>query len=418
VGWAIVGALPFVALLMVEQHAATGGWFTPTQSLYFARSDWPASCHRLGFGPDVGCTVEHPGPTSRLGGDGYDLRDALRITRERAGSLGEDLVGWGPLLLVGFAPLVVFASSVDAFMVSFVLALTVAYGLFYYGNAMFFDARHLFPAATFAWLLVARGATLAQNAAVRGAGIVGVMAIALGAGFRPWATRTSGAAEFQATRSDLGRTFRAQGIATGILKTRDLTSFAAAFDPWSADGSRIVALDDNAGLLELRRAHPQLPVFLSLPGDAVGRLYVAAPPPGVAVELERSWPVFIRPNGLAARQLTQDGASGGSVLLLSHATPGARVEVAFETSMAATYAVRVDAAAGPDEGDYTLELDGHPLPDLHGYAAVRGWVRGEPAKMPVPAARHVLVVRCLGRDPQSAGYDGRLDALIGDVATP
>ena len=67
VGWLAAGAVPLLLLLAVEQHAATGSWLTPTQTLYFARSDWPPTCHRLGFGPDVGCTVEHPGPTRTSG---------------------------------------------------------------------------------------------------------------------------------------------------------------------------------------------------------------------------------------------------------------------------------------------------------------------------------------------------------------
>ena len=426
-GWIAAGAAPFAALLAVEQHAATGSWFVPTQTLYFARSDWPPSCHRLGFGADIGCTVEHPGPAARLGGDGYGLGEALGVTRERAGALGEDLVGWGPLLLVGFAPLALGASSVDALAVGFVLALTLAYGLFYYGNAMFFDARHLFPAAAFFWLLVARGATLGRSAGARGAGVLVVLAVAVAGVWAAWSRRVEGAAEFQANRSDLDASFERGGIGRGILKTHDLTSFASAFDPpsssassasGSGDGRRIVALDDNAGLLELRRAYPELTVYISLPGDAVGRLYLTRPPPGVSVELDRSWPAFVRPHGLGAHQLAQEGASGGGLLLLSHASPGASLEMAFETAVAGTYDLRVDATAGPDEGDYTLELDGEGLADLHGYAPARGALRGTPVTRALTAGRHALVARCTGRDAASTGYDARLDALVGEPLAP
>jgi hypothetical protein len=414
-GWLAAGAAPFLVLLAVEQHAATGSWLTPTQTLYFARSDWPATCHRLGFGPDVGCTVEHRGPTSRLGGDGYDVHDALRITRERAGALGEDLLGWGPLLLAAFAPLAVFASAVDAVAVAFVLGLTLAYGLFYYGNAMFFDARHLFPAAAFVWLLVARAPSLAKSAAARGAGIVCLLAVSVAAVRLPWMKRVQDAADFQASRSDLRRTLERQHIDAGILKTHDLTSFASAFDPW-AQGDRIIAMDDAAGLLELRRFHPDLPVFISLPGDEVGRMYLPRPAPGVSVELERSWPVWVLPHGLGTKQQSQEGASGGSVLLLSHASPGASVEMAFETALAGRYALRVDAWAGPEEGNYTLELDGEPLTEVRGYAESRRVLRGQPVTRPLEARRHVLVARCTGREDASTGYDARLDALVGEPA--
>ncbi len=417
-GWLAVGAAPFLILLVAEQHAATGSWLTPTQTLYFARSDWPPTCHRLGFGPDVGCTVEHPGPTARLGADGYDAHDALRVTRERAGALGEDLLGWGPLLLAAFAPLAVFTSAVDAVSVAFVLALTLAYGLFYYGNAMFFDARHLFPAAAFVWLLVARAPALARSAAARGVGIVSVLTVAVAAVLHPFSKRIHDAADFQSSRSDLRRTLDRQHIATGILKTHDLTSFASAFDPWAqGQAPRILAMDDGAGLLELRRQHPDLPVFISLPGDEVGRMYLPSPVPGVHVELERSWPVWVRPHGLGTRQQPQEGASGGSVLLLSHAGPGASVELVFETSLAGRYALRVDAWAGPDEGDYSLELDGEPLTLVRGYADARRAVRGAAVVKALDARRHVLAARCTGRDDASTGYDTRLDALVGEPAS-
>jgi hypothetical protein len=416
-GWLVAGAAPFVLLLVAEQHAATGSWFTPTQTLYFARSDWPATCHRLGFGPDVGCTVEHPGPTSRLGGDGYDVHDALRITRERAGALGEDLLGWGPLLLVAFVPLAVFASAVDAVGVAFVLALTLAYGLFYYGNALFFDARHLFPAAGFVWLLVARAPALARSAVVRGAGIVCVLVVSVVAVRLPWAKRVHDAADFQASRSDLRRTAERQHLGAGILKTHDLTSFASAFDPWGRSDQPIIAMDDGAGLLELRRLHPDLPVFISLPGDEVGRMYLPRPAPGVSVELERSWPVWVLPHGLGTRQQSQEGASGGTVLLLSHASPGASVELAFETALAGHYALRVDAWAGPDEGDYALLLDGEPLTEVRGYAEARRALRGAVVTRTLDARRHVLTARCTGRANESTGYDARLDALVGEPSS-
>src|ERR1019366_8263062 len=111
VAWGAFGAAPFLALLLLEQHAATGAWLMPTQTLYFARSDWPATCHRLGFGPDIGCTVEHPGPVSRLGGHGFGPREGLAVTRERAGSLGEELFGFAPLALLAFVPLVAAVSA-------------------------------------------------------------------------------------------------------------------------------------------------------------------------------------------------------------------------------------------------------------------------------------------------------------------
>lgn len=413
--WGAAGAAPFALLAVIEQHAATGAWLAPTQSVYFARSDWPPTCHRLGFGPDIGCTVEHPGPTARLGGDGYGLDDALAVTRERAGALGEDLLGWPPLVLAAFVPVAVGASAVDAVALAFVLALTLAYALFYYGNALFFDARHLFPLGPFVWLLVARAATVTRAARARGAAVAAMLAASVWCVRAPWSQRSTMAALFQAVRSDLRHAMKKAHVDRGIVRTGDLTSFLAAFDPVVDDDSRLPALDDGSGLVELRRAHPGLPEWISLANDQLGKMYVGPPAPGVLVELERSWPTFVRPQGLGSKQEPQYGASGGLVLLLSHATPGASVAIPFETAVAGTYALRVDGFSGPDEGDYTLDLDGAPLPPWAGYAPSVTHVQGAGVTRDLPAGRHVLVARCVGRDAASSGYDARLDALVGEV---
>jgi hypothetical protein len=136
----------------------------------------------------------------------------------------------------------------------------------------------------------------------------------------------------------------------------------------------------------------------------------------VNVELERSWPTFVVPSGLGLRQLPQDGASGGTVLLLSHASAGATAQIAFETALSGRYRLRVDAWAGPDEGDYTLELDGEPLGVIQGYSETRRGVRGAGTERNLAAGRHVLLARCLGHTEPSTGFDARLDALVGELA--
>lgn len=421
--WAALGAAPFLLVLLLEQHAATGTWFLPTQTAYFQRSDWPPTCHRLGFGPDVGCTVEHPTLVARMGSQGYGPSAALAVVREQAGSLGEELLGFAPLVLLTFVPLLLGASTAELVAVAFFLALTLAYGLFYYGTAMFFGARHLFPVAPFVWLLIARGATRLPSRArgwldaahVRGASVVAIVVVCAVASRAPWRARTEGAAEFQAGRSDLRRTLALQGIARGILKTRDYTSFAAAFDPWADDDERLYALEDGSGLLDLRRAHRDLPVLLSLPNDGLGRLYPSRPAPGLLVELEREWPSFVRPAGLATREEGQNGASGGHVLLLSHATPGAQVVLPFDAALPADYALHVDGFTGPEQGDYELTLDGEPFARWQGYAAEASALRTAVVRRTLTAGRHVLVARCTGHDPASLGYDARLDALVGEV---
>jgi len=231
----------------------------------------------------------------------------------------------------------------------------------------------------------------------------------------PWSTRTAGAREFQTGRSDLRRSLAVNGVQRGILKSRDFTSLTSAFDPWADGDERLFALEDNSGLLELRRAHPELPVFLSLADDAIGRLYVSRPPPGLLLELEREWPSFVRPAGLATRPWPWERASGGEVLLLSHASPGSHVALPFDVAVPADYVLRVDGFGGPDAGDYDLLLDGEPLGRWPGYAVDVAPVRSDPARRILTSGRHVLEARCAGHDPASSGYEARLDALVGEV---
>jgi hypothetical protein len=415
--WALAaaGAAPLLAFLAWEQHVATGAWMLPTQSLYFQRSDWPPDCHRLGFGADVGCTIEHRDSPVILAGRGYGPREAFGVVHERAGALGEDLLGFAPLSLLVFAA--AFLGASDAAVAAFVLVLTLAYGLFYYGNGAFYGARHLFPAAPVVWLLAARAAAGVPERARRllppAAALFALLATAAFCARGPWGRRGHDAASYQSTRSDLRRTLAAHEVPRAILKSRDAATVAAALDPWADGDDRLFVLDDGSGLVEVRRAHPDLPVLLSLPGDEIGTLYVAPPPDDALVELERAWPSFLRPSGLGARRVSRDGASGGAVLLLSHAHEGAELAVDLGLARQGRYAVRIDAVAGPDEGDWSLALDGAPLPVLHGYAAQPVPLRGEAVPLDLGAGRHTLVARCLGRDAASSGYDAELDALVG-----
>ena len=242
----------------------------------------------------------------------------------------------------------------------------------------------------------------------------GVLAVAVVAARAPWAAGLHEAHEYQDTRSDLRRTLATHGIDRALIKTPDEIAVAASFDPWRDGDDRLFVVDDGAGVVETRRAHPDLPVLVALPVDDIGRLYARPPPPGVSIELERSWPTFVLPDGLGASRARRQGASGGAVLQLAHAHPGASVVVPFETALAGDYAIRVDGLAGPSHGDYALTLDGEPLPPYRGYAEDKEPRRGETVDRALAQGRHVLVATCSGRDDRSKGYDADLDALVGE----
>jgi hypothetical protein len=420
------GAVPFVVLLALHQHAATGSWTTPTQSAYFARSDYPPTCHRLGFGADVGCTVEHPDSRAAMGADGYGLDDALRVTRERASALGGDLFGAAPLVLLAFVPLFVRSAPGDWLCAAFSLALTLGYGLFYYGNSPMYGARHLFPAAPCLYVLAARALARLPSRSAPGARfcrahVVSGALLALVAGGalaqrRQWRDLGAMVAAFQSGRSDLRRTAKKHQIHDGIIKSPDPTAIAAAMDPWVDRGRRLYVLDDRSGLQDLRRRHPDLPVMLSLAGDELGRLYATdPPPPGLLLELERAWPSYQAPRGLGAVhwETSLEGIRSGRVLLLHHASIGSYVDIAFEAGQPGTYALHLDGIAGPDQGDYEASIDGAPLAPWKGYAPARAKRSSEPVKLDVGPGRHVLRLRCSGKSVESEGFDAQLDALVG-----
>lgn len=421
--FAIAAALPFLVFLAADQRAATGSFTTPTQTAYFARADWPPTCHRLGFGADVGCNVEHPDAVERDGADGYTPDDAVRVMRERAGTLGEDLFGFAPLALLAFVPLLRRATRGDAACAAFAIALTLAYGLFYYGNATAFGARHLFPAASFFWLLAARALADAPYRArgwldeehARGAALLAaICAIAIAA--RPtWIARGKRIDDYHGARADLARVLSRHAIDRGILKSRDEAAVIAAFDPYDRD--RIVVADDRSGLVELRRAHPDFPLFLGLPNDEVGRIYTPpAPAPGLLLEFERAWPSFVRPRGLGVRPHDFATASGGAMLDVAWSREGASLDVPFDVVEGGRFALRVDGVAGPDQADWSIAIDGAPLATWRGFAARRELRRGDATVLDLARGRHTLTARCVGRAPESSGWLGAFDALVGEPA--
>jgi hypothetical protein len=107
--------------------------------------------------------------------------------------------------------------------------------------------------------------------------------------------------------------------------------------------------------------------------------------------------------------------SGKSLLRLFHAQPGAEVAIPFEVAVPGEYLVRVDGMVGPDNGNYTLSVDDGFLADWRGYGPEPEPRRGDPNRMVLGPRRHVLTIRCVGRDPRSSGHDAFLDDLVGEA---
>jgi hypothetical protein len=416
---ALVATLPFLALLLFSQKAATGSFVVPTQSAFFARSDWPPTCHRLGFGADVGCAVEHMDERAVFGTDGYTLDDAVRVVRERARMLGSDLFGFAALALLGFASVIVRGRRRDAFLAASVVGFTLAYGLFYYGNAMVFGARHLFPIAPLFWLLVARalveplhprlGTSLVVSALVAGA---------IGAAPR-WLFSTAIMRKDAAKRVDVRGVIEREHLSRGLVVTGDDLSFVAGFDPYRDGRDRIVVRFDGSGLKDLRRMHPALPIHAVLEGDTVQTQQLAVPPPGIQLEIERAWPSFMQPKDLGARVVNTKAccnaeSSGERALFIFVAKEGATLSIPFTVARAGRFALRVDGLTAPDYGTWSIRVDDHALPDWDGYAPNIAHKQGTASTpLELAAGPHTLTFTCTGKRPESRGTLATFDTLIG-----
>jgi hypothetical protein len=422
-------ALPFVGLVAAQQKAATGHWSTPTQSEYFVRSDWPPTCHRLGFGKDVGCAVEHPGDRTMHGEDGYGLDDAFRVVRQRTSGLGQDLFGFEPIALLAFVAVLFRPSAAYATAAVFPVLLTLAYGLFYYGNAPGFGARHVFPAAPFMYVLVARALTSTprfewigyERLRTRSAAIAFALIVVSVVQADRWRRTVHEILAFQAYRGDLRDRLERAGITRGIIATPDSYGYIAALDPAKDAPARHLLVDDRSGLIEVRRAYPTLPTYFAGPLEIEGR-ELPPPAPGLHVEMESAWPSFQRVHKLGARRIDSRrevnlAASGGEALAIFVAEPGATLTIPFDVIEGGKMVLRMDGIATPNSGDYELTIDGEPLPVWHGWAPRSELRRGAPSEPRVLAkGKHVFVARCLGKPAESRGMLAAFDALIGEPA--
>jgi hypothetical protein len=403
---------------LFEQKAATGSFRVPTQSLYFARSDWPPTCHRLGFGTDVGCAVEHEKERAQFGPDGYGLSDAWRVVRQRVSIFGIDLFGLSLVGIGGFAAVAAWGRKRDALLAFAVAAFALAYGLFYYGNAAAFGARHLFPVAPPLILLVARAAER-----LRGAVIAVVLTVVVCAVPR-WIAGTEVVRRAQGGRVDLRAVIARGELDRGMFVTGDEMSFISAFDPYRDGDARVLVRFDGSGLKDLRRLRPDLVVHSVLEGDQVQTSKLPAPPPGLLVELERAWPSFIRRTGDVgykverSQQCCQLDASGERILFVFHGTVGASLTIPFYAVKSGSFSLRLDTLTGPDYGIWSAAIDGTPLTTIDGYGEKVALKKGEEQVRTLTAGDHVLTLTCTGKNPASKGLSMSFDALVGSESLP
>lgn len=417
-----LGAAPFVALVAAHQKAATGSWTTPTQREYFVRSDFPSTCHRLGFGRDVGCEVEHGDDRAAMGPDGYTPRHAWAIVRSRAIVLGDDLLAPPHMLALIVALAVVGTTRRAAFSSAFCALFALSYGLFYYGNAPLFGARHLFPIAPFVYYLAARACALPSR---RWAGVAPpsllamamLSAVIVGQGNR-WRTLRLAEGELSQREPWVRPTIDRAADPQGIILVSDNFHAITGYDPWLDRGRRVVVTGDDAGLRELRRARPTWPVFAATRERTLALVPMPPMRDEVSVELEALWPSLQWPSRLKAWRFEASRfgepviVGGGRLLAIEHAQPGSTLRLDFELSVDGEYIPGIVAFSAPDHGNFRVTLDGAPMLVLDGYGEqrVRRLYDGRPTRL--RRGRHSLVFECVTRDPRSSDDRALLDQFI------
>jgi hypothetical protein len=156
-----LGLLPGLALLAFHQHAATGDFFGSAQLRYYALSDGPPGCFRLGFGAGIGCLHEHGDfVTSRLS-HGYGVMEAVLGTLRRLQHHVLDIANAEPLaLLVPFAVWAGFKETGLRVMGAGVALIIIVHAAFYFdatypggGARLYADALPL-EHVLVAWSLV------------------------------------------------------------------------------------------------------------------------------------------------------------------------------------------------------------------------------------------------------------------------
>ncbi len=155
-----LGLVPGIALLLVQQHAATGAWLASSQLRYYALADGPPGCFRYGFGHGIGCRFEHADFVRAHLAHGYGLVAALGTTGRRLAWHALDIENLAPLaLLVPYAMIAGWKRPGIRVLALGTLGIVAAYAPFYFdgsypggGARMFAEALPL-EQVLLAWAL-------------------------------------------------------------------------------------------------------------------------------------------------------------------------------------------------------------------------------------------------------------------------
>ncbi len=337
--WIAAGAVGPVLLLAAHQFACTHSLLASSQRAYYALADGPPGCFRYGFGPGIGCLVEHGTYVQALLPDGYGPAEAARVTARRLVLHVEDVLNLPmAVALVPIGAWVARGRPRVRLVTGIVAALVLAYTPFYFdGNYPGAGARLMAEAIPLEHVL----ASLALcwwadrlRSPARMGWAAGAITCAMFLGFALF-----NAPKHAALRErDGGRPFfvpevvAAAGVDRGLLFIDSDHGFNAAFQPsvLSPDAGLVVARarhDDHDRLLWESLGRPPAWVYRWNPWEVS-----PAPPrmdqwtsPTVShdewvFESEAEWPPLGQSGGYAAPTWLAPGScvSSGLALAIHH----------------------------------------------------------------------------------------------------
>jgi len=446
---AVGGALGGIQL--AYNQAQTGSWRVFPQDRYFDLTESAASCHSLGFGPEVGCRREH-GPDLAPGG--FGPRRAVQVSATRLRALRGDL--WGSSLGVALLALGLALGRRRRRLLAFA-ALAPMFGYFFYyyhGNCL--GARYYYAGLPAMALLVGEGLRWIAVAGAGGSGApegggraawrgalgpavafaLGGVLVLQGLGVelpRRWVAARRG---FWGVHDGLALRLQEQAVHHAVvivppsrygpdLDDRDYRIGFAHARP-DPDSSDVVIVRDQGP------ANPQLGAyyagrsfyrFLPWSGpDGKGRL-VPIPSPGgrplrrLSFEAEGKFPAPRRRGGalrIAPAPLDPgSGAGQGHLLRFDPGREGDWFELEQWVFEAGDYTLRLRLARGEEQGRLSVEVDGQPLdPVFDGWANRPGltwWRAATPLRLLPGGHRLRFVAR--GASPASQGAAIGLDRV-------
>ena len=380
---AALGAAVPIALLLLEQRAATGAWLASSQSAYYAASDGPAGCFRYGFGAGIGCLHEHGDFVRTRLASGYGPLAALLVTLRRLEPHLLDVANLEPLaLLVPVGALLGPRSARARTLGAAVAAIALAYAPFYFdGNYPGGGARFFADVLPLEHVLVARAVILLAERASRPIGAARAGAGLLALSLVGFALHGSHGLALLRDR-DGGRPYfepevvARAGVSRGLLLLDSDHGFALAHDPLADDPSRALVVrrasaDDRERLAWRSLGRP--PTF-RYAFDPTGARAPEVTPASFApldpavwrFEAEVEWPARAQRGGWAEPVYTPLACASGGRALALHAERGAtaRVTIGLPVPDAGrwrvTPVVLTDGAGG--HAELSLRTPGDPAP--------------------------------------------------------